>query len=246
MRGNFKMKKVLWQEMRRGEFKVLAERDGIVIIPVGSTEQHGEHLPVNTDTNCCFAIAVRAAEVIDNFPVIVLPPVWSGYSPHHMCFAGTITLEFHTFVEVLTQIAVGVSAHGFRKIILLNGHGGNAAIVAAMRNKLLAEKGIAVLGYTYWEMPSVADEMRRVSESDKGFIGHASEIETSMQLHLQPELVDVGAARWVPGVWGNPATGDPKKGEKIIDAAVRALVTILIEVHSGQLQERLKWREEVL
>ena len=240
------MKKVLWQEMRRGEFKALAERDGIVIIPVGSTEQHGEHLPVNTDTNCCFTIAVRAARSVDDFPVIVLPPVWSGYSPHHMSFAGTITLEFHTFVEVLTQVAAGVSAHGFRKIILLNGHGGNAAIVAAMRNKLMAEKGITVLGYTYWEMPTVSDEMKRVSESDKGFIGHASEIETSMQLHLQPALVDMGAARWVPGVWGNPATGDSKKGEHIIDAAVKALVTILNEVHNGQLQERQKWREEVL
>ena len=240
------MKKVLWQQMRRGEFETIVSEDGIAIIPVGSTEQHGEHLPINTDTNCCFTIAVRAAESIDDFPVVVLPPVWSGYSPHHMSFPGTITLEFHTFVDVLTQIAAAVSAHGFRKIILLNGHGGNAAIVAAMRNKLMAEKGITVLGYTYWELPSVAEEMKRVSESDKGFIGHASEMETSMQLHLQPELVDMGAARWVPGVWGDPASADSEKGKHIIDAAVRGLVKILNEVHSGQLLERLKWRKEVL
>ena len=102
------------------------------------------------------------------------------------------------------------------------------------------------MGYTYWDMPSVSDEMKRVSTSDKGFVGHASEIETSMQLHLQPELVDMDAAQWVPGVWGNPASGDPKKGEHIIDAAVKALVKILNEYHSGQLQERLKWRKEVL
>ena len=57
------MKKVLWQEMRRDEFEAIIERDGIAIIPVGSTEQHGEHLPINTDTNCCFAIAVEAAEI---------------------------------------------------------------------------------------------------------------------------------------------------------------------------------------
>ncbi len=240
------MKKVLWQEMRRDEFKAIAERDGIVILPVGSTEQHGEHLPVNTDTNCCFTIAVRAAESIDDFPVVVLPPVWSGYSPHHMAFGGTITLEFHTFVEVLSQIAAGVAAHGFKKIILLNGHGGNAAILASMRNKLKAEKGITVMGYTYWEMPTVSEEMKRVSASDKGFIGHASEIETSMQLYLQPELVDMRAARWVPGVWGDPATADAKKGECVIDSAVKALVKILGEYHSGQLEERQKWRKEVL
>jgi creatinine amidohydrolase/Fe(II)-dependent formamide hydrolase-like protein len=128
----------------------------------------------------------------------------------------------------------------------LNGHGGNAAIVAAMRNKLMAEKGITVLGYTYWELPGVEEEMKRVSETDKGFIGHASEMETSMQLHLQPDLVDMGVSRWVPGVWGNPETANPEKGEHVITAAVQGLVKILNGVHNGQLQERMKWRKEVL
>ena len=74
------MKKVFWQELRRTEFEEAVKADAIVIIPVGSTEQHGNHLPINTDTNSCFTIAQRAAQAIDEFPVLVLPLIWTGYS----------------------------------------------------------------------------------------------------------------------------------------------------------------------
>lgn len=240
------MKKVLWQELRRSEFQKAVEADAIIVIPVGSTEQHGNHLPLNTDTNCCFTIAQRAAQSIEEFPVLVLPPVWTGYSPHHMAYPGTITLKYHTFVELLTQVAACVHAHGFKKILLLNGHGGNAAIVATMRAKLAAEEGMSMVSYNYWDMPPVPEEMKAVSGSDKGFVGHAAEIETSLQLYLQPELVDMGAAVWVPGLWGDPSTGSREKGERIVNAAVKALVKILRDYHSGKLEDRLVWRKEIL
>ena len=70
--------------MRRTEFEELAKANAIVIIPVGSTEQHANHLPVNTDMNCCYTIAQRAAQSINEFPVLVSPPIWMGFSPHHM------------------------------------------------------------------------------------------------------------------------------------------------------------------
>jgi creatinine amidohydrolase len=240
------MKKVLWQELRRSEIQRAVEADAIVIIPVGSTEQHGNHLPLNTDTNCCFSIAQRAAQAIDEFPILVLPPIWTGYSPHHMAYPGTITLKYHTLVELITQVAASVHAHGFKKILLLNGHGGNSAIVAVTRAKLADEEGISAMSYTYWDMPSVPEEMEAVSQSDKGFIGHAAEIETSLQLYLQPELVDKDAAVWVPGLWGDPSTATREKGERIFNAALEALVKILREYHSGTLEERLRWRKEVL
>ena len=69
------MKKILWGELRRTEFEELAKANAVVIIPVGSTEQHGNHLPINTDANCCFVIAQRAAQAIDEFPVLVLPTI---------------------------------------------------------------------------------------------------------------------------------------------------------------------------
>ena len=240
------MKKVLWQELRRSEFEKALKADAIVIIPVGSTEQHGNHLPVDTDTNCCFTIAQRAAHSIDEFPILVLPPIWTGYSPHHMDYPGTITLRYHTFVELLTQVAASVHAHGFTKILFLNGHGGNSAIVAAMRFKLAAEEGMSAVTYNYWDIPPVPEVMKTVSESDKGFIGHAAEIETSLQLYLQPELVDMGVGVWVPGLWGDPSTATREKGERIVEAAVKALVKILREYHSGKLEDRLTWRKEVL
>jgi creatinine amidohydrolase len=240
------MKTVLWQELRRTEFAKAVREDAIVIIPVASTEQHGQHLPVNTDANCCFTIAVRAAEAIEEFSVLVLPTIWTGYSPHHMPHPGTITLKYHTFVELLTQVAVSVHAHGFHKILFLNGHGGNSAVVDAMRTKLAAEERISVVGYTYWDLPSVPEEWERISRSDKGFVGHAAEIETSMQLYLQPDLVDMSAAVWVPGVFGDPSTATREKGERLHKAAVSALVSLLRDYHSGKLEDSLVWRREIL
>ncbi len=108
---------------------------------------------------------------------------------------GTITLKYHTFVEVLTQVAASVHAHGFKKIFFLNGHGGNSPIIAAMRRKLAEEEGVSSsIGYNYWDISPTPEEMEAVSETDKGFIAHAGEIETSLQLYLQPELVDIGSA----------------------------------------------------
>ena len=77
-------KKVLWQELRRTEFEQAVKANAVVIIPVGSTEQHGDHLPIDTDSNACFTIAQRAAQAIDEFPVLVLPLIWTGYSTVHM------------------------------------------------------------------------------------------------------------------------------------------------------------------
>ena len=240
------MKKVLWQEMRRTEFEKAAKADAIVIIPVASIEQHGNHLPVNTDTNYCFTIAQRAAQAIDEFPVLVLPPVWTGYSPHHMGHPGTITLKYHTFVELLTQVAASIHAHGFKKIFFLNGHGGNSPIIAAMRRKLAEEEGVSSsIGYNYWDISPTLEEMEAVSETDKGFIAHAGEIETSLQLYLQPELVDMDCAVWTPGVVGDPSTGSREKGEHIVNTAVDALVKILRDYHRGKLEDDLVWRREV-
>ena len=239
------MKKVLWQELRRPEFEEAVKADAIVIIPVASTEQHGNHLPINTDANCCFTIAQRAAQAIDEFPVLVLPTVWTGYSPHHMDHPGTITLKYHTFVELLTQIATSIHAHGFKKILFLNGHGGNSPIIAAMRAKLAAEEGISSVGYDYWNISPTGEEMEAVTETDKGFIGHAGEMETSLQLYLQPELVDMDCAVWVPGVCGDPTVGSHEKGERIVNAAVEALVKTLRDYHSGKLEDGLVlWRRQ--
>ena len=239
------MKKILWGELRRTEFEELAKANAVVIIPVGSTEQHGNHLPINTDANCCFVIAQRAAQTIDEFPVLVLPTIWTGYSPHHMAYPGAITLKYHTFVELLTQVAASVHAHGFNKIIFLNGHGGNSPAVASMRTKVAAEEGVSSVGYNYWNLPSVSEQLMKMGVKD----GHAGDMETSLQLFLQPELVDMEAAAWVQGVHGDPSNATREKGESIVNVVVSALIKLLRDYHCGKLEDdlsRLSWLPELL
>lgn len=239
------MKKVLWAQMRRTEIDTASKAGAVVIIPVAAIEQHANHLPINTDTNICCTIAERAAQTVDAFPVLVLPPVWSGYSPHHMMYPGSITLKYHTFVDVLSEIAVCVHAHGFKKIFFLNGHGGNMSIIAGLRTKLEGEDNVPAVGYTYFELPGVLEQMKAISETDKGSIGHSGEMETSLQLYLQPDLVDESAAQWAPGAFGDPSSGTREKGEQLVNVIVNALVATLTDFHNGTIEDKLVWRKEI-
>lgn len=238
------MREVLWERLKRTEIEQAAKAGAVVIIPIASLEQHANHLPVNTDSNIVSTIARRAAEAVQDFPVLVLPTIWTGYSPHHMAYPGSVTLKYHTFVDVLTQVAASVHAHGFRKILLLNGHGGNSPIVAGMRTKLGMEDGISVVGYDYWGLRAMPEAMRRLCPTDRGFIGHAGEFETSVQLYLQPDLVQRQELAWAPGGFGDPSTATQGKGKGLIEAAVEALVQALRAYQSGEVEDRLQWRKE--
>ena len=110
-----------------------------------------------------------------------------------MAYPGAITLKYHTFVELLTQVAAIFYAHGFKKITFLNGHGGNSPVVAPMRTKLATEEGVSSVGYNYWNLPSAPEQLMKMGVKD----GHAGDMETSLQLFLQPELVNMEAAAWV-------------------------------------------------
>lgn len=237
------MKKVLWQEMRRTEIKEASQAGAVVIIPVGSTEQHGNHLPLNTDINCSFSIAKSVAEIIDDFPVLVAPPIWGGFSPHHMKYPGTISFKLHTYIDVLTDVATSIAAHGFKKIVFLNGHGGNSGVIDSMRRKLMNEdNGPSCVGYTYYAL--IDEELKAISEVDFT-LGHAAEMETSLQLYLQPELVDKEAASWAPGVHGDPTRGTYEKGKRLFEAAVNALITLIKDYHSGKLEDALVWGRDI-
>jgi len=238
------MREVLWERLKRTEIEQAAKAGAVVVIPIASLEQHANHLPVNTDSNIVSTVAKRAAQAVE-FPALVLPAVWTGYSPHHMRHPGSVTLKYHTFVEVLTQVAKSVHHHGFRKILLLNGHGGNTAIVAGMRTKLAEEDGVAsVVGCDYWDAPGVPEAMRRLCPVDRGFVGHAGEFETSVQMHLQPELADAGQATWATGAFGDPSAGSEAKGKALVEAAVEGLIRLLQSFHSGELEARFVWRRE--
>ena len=104
------------------------------------------------------------------------------------------------------------------------------------------DNGPPCIGYTYF---TLADEgLQAISEADFT-IGHAAEMETSLQLYLQPELVEKGSATWAPGVYGDPTKATYEKGKRLFEAAVNAVVTMIEGYHSGKLEEALTWKRDI-
>ena len=253
---NGRGQKVLWQQMRRTELEEASREGAMVIVPVGSTEQHGPHLPVDTDIHIAQEIALAVARGMDGFRVLVGPPVWCGLSPYHMSFVGTLTLQFQTFSDLIVDLCSSIVAHGFSKIVLLNGHGGNGALLNATIIRLSGLKA-TVAAVTYWQL--IVDELRAIGESELGGVGHACEMETSLELYLRPELVAKelmveelrvpstsfagkdfrapGAVWYVEanrkpsahGVYGDPTLASATKGERIFKAVVGKLGGFLRE-----------------
>ncbi len=254
-------KKVLWQEMLRHELLAALERRPVVIVPIGSVEQHGPHCPQDVDIAGPYHLAIRAAEVIDDFPVIVAPPQLLGFTHYNMGEVGTITLQLETFIAVICDIARGIWANGFHRIILLNGHGGNEQPTWAASVKL-AEEDVWALALTYWHMAD--DELAAWSETDNGSIGHGGEWETSLQMHLRPHLVDADRRvkdNWrrpfspnvqrfahfperrremEHGVMGDPFAASAEKGERLFTLLVERLVALCRDYHAA---EPPKYRE---
>ena len=254
-------KKVLWQEMLRHELLSALEQRPVVIVPVGSVEQHGPHCPQDVDISIPYHLAIRTAAGIDDFPVIVAPPVTYGFTHYNMGEVGTITLGLEVFIAVLCDISRSIWANGFHRIILLNGHGGNEAPTWNASVKL-AEEDIWALALTYWNMAT--PELLAMSEADDGSIGHGGEWETSLQLFLRPDLVDESLRvkdQWrrhfspemqkfamfperrremANGVMGDPFVATAEKGGQLFSVLMERLTQLCREYHA---EEPPKYRE---
>jgi creatinine amidohydrolase len=240
----FRFTELNWQQIDK------LDRDKtIFLLPTGAIEQHGPHLSVDTDIfNSNALVESVAASFKSN--VIALPPIWWGTSPHHKGYPGTISLRLETFHHLLTDIFSSLTAHGFYRFLVLNGHGGNAGILTASTADLSETLGVSIPTYSYWQ--SIKNVLVEIGDSEIGGMGHACEMETSLALHLRPELVDLNAiARDLPdvrvalscidfrqpgflgipldfrrdsksGVMGDPTLATAEKGEKIFTAALAA------------------------
>lgn len=168
----------------------------VVLVPLGSLEQHGHHLPLNTDTAIITALAGRLEELMPE-TVLLLPTVWSGHSTHHLAFPGTVSLDQEHYQRVIVDVCRSLVQSGARRIFLFNGHGGNDLPVRyAMREikSLFPDRpDLHVVFASYWML--AAETLRSIRESGTGGMGHACEMETSLMLHLHPELVDMSLAR---------------------------------------------------
>lgn len=246
-------KKILWQELWRHEFVDALEADPVVVVPIGSVEQHGPHCPMDVDISAPFYMAAEAARRIDDFPVIVAPPVWSGFTHYNMGFPGTINLRLETFQNLLADICRSIHANGFRRQVVVNGHGGNTASSRAVCWQL-AEEDIFTVNFNWWDM--VESELHEWSDTDEG-VGHGGEWETSVQLHLRPQLIsaehaqadehlsqpfseDLSFAMFAErrrdtaagtGIMGDATAASAEKGERIFDLACSRLEALVREYH---------------
>ncbi|MDR3588919.1 MAG: creatininase family protein [Negativicutes bacterium] len=164
------------------------EAGGVIIIPVGSTEQHGSHLPLGTDTMVAMMLAEDGAEQAG---VVVAPPLWFGWSPHHMVLPGTITIRPEILIEVLYDVIDSLHRHGFAKFVVINGH----RIVNIPWMQLAAERAQRLLGVKVVLFDPAYMSKTVVAALDYGPVGHSEEIETSHMLYKHPELVQLAKAR---------------------------------------------------
>ena len=171
--------------MTRPEVDEALGRARVVVIPTGSCEQHGPALALETDTVRAEALAVKLADRLAP-DLLVAPSVPLGVSEHHMGFAGTLTLSPATFVQVIFEMIESLYRHGWRRVFILNGHGGNDAALGVLSTRVMRELPDMLLAWSGIS-PLVADVS---SERAKSTLrGHSCEIETSQTMYLSPASV---------------------------------------------------------
>lgn len=209
-----------------------------VIIPIAALEQHGHHLPLFTDSMLLGEI-VRRVQLKMSDRALFAPLMWLGNSHHHMDFAGTLSSSPRSYLDLLCGLIDNFITHGFRRIFLLNGHGGNdipgKQAMFEIRQQYRARCDLLLLFSTYWSLGCQPD--RTLPQLVQQEMGHACEWETSMILRISPELVgDYQAAervepgnpfrhasrawitkdRTVPGHIGSPQHASVEKGEHLL------------------------------
>ena len=184
-RTEFRYEKLTWPEINDA-----VDLGKVCIVPVGAVEQHGPHLPLDVDVVCPSGIA-RGAGTAAPEKLLVLPPVAYGYTGHVMDFPGTINSHFDHFIEYVLDITKSLAYHGFKKIVLLNGHGSNMPNLDLVARRTNFETDAECLVIAWWNLLTVDKEfLPRWRESKfPGGCSHACELETSLYLHLDGENV---------------------------------------------------------
>lgn len=185
--------------MQHGERRwtqTASQTDRVIVAPLGSLEQHGHHLPMLTDTLIITEIARRAEAELDD-SALFLPTLWLGASHHHLAMPGTVSAANDHYVLILEDMIESLIGAGFRRIFLLNGHGGNitpgrqALYNIQLRHRDKADLYIAFS--SWWTL--AAEQVAAIQGLEAHMVTHACEQETSMILRMRPELVDMREAR---------------------------------------------------
>lgn len=185
-------------ELSFTDIQAYLEHHDVILIPMASTEQHGPHLPLSTDTITAEEISRRVSESLG---ILRTPPIWMGYSPQHMHEPGqgrgTITVRSSTLLALLEDVGRSLIHHGFNRLVFINGHGSNAKVVDPVLRKLRYDTGALisfVKPYAERYLGLVEDLMENPPEETPGW--HASELETSQDLAVRPDLVRMERAEF--------------------------------------------------
>jgi creatinine amidohydrolase len=245
-----------WPELR----ELSRREDLVVVIPTATLEDHGYHLPIDTDVRLVTAIAERAVAASEG-KALLFPTQVHGYTPHHMDFPGSVTLRWNVFVEALLDQGRSLCHHGFTRILFVNGHGSNQPLVDIAARLIGVEHRDAVCGSCFYlQSKRGKATIAEVRDSPSpGGMAHACELETSIYLALEPDLVQMDkAVREIPdwdsehvwldwsdgplsvwphwsglsrsGVVGDASVATAEKGVKLLAAAVDEIGAFIAEM----------------
>lgn len=197
--------------MTRAQIASARDAGAIVVVPVGAIEQHGVHLPVDTDAFLATEVCRRAIAHLGSSEAVLGPTLNFGFSPHHRAHAGTITLRLSTYLAVLRDIALSILDTGFTKVLFVNGHGGNSAPLRSLVTEMVTD-GHAVASVDYFGIGQ--QDWTRLLKGGLARPGHACEQETALSMALRaPHLVEAivresaGLKPRLEQPWVNDSTG---------------------------------------
>ncbi|MBM3262586.1 MAG: creatininase family protein [candidate division Zixibacteria bacterium] len=249
------------------EIREVVKRQPVVVLPTGSTEDHGHHLPLDVDTFLVSSVCEGAAQLIPD-EVLLLPELAYGFEDHHMDFPGTITIRDDHLLDFVLDITRSVGHHGFRKILIVNGHGSNANIMETVARRTVIETDVHCGMLNWWSMAQ--STLWRIGDSD--LQSHADEIETSVYRYLNDDAVQMDKAvkevkipdqkyywrgwfrgkgasplrmmdQWSriseTGVIGDATVATVEKGEQLYQAATRELAELIREFRTLPIEPRV-------
>jgi creatinine amidohydrolase len=250
-----------------------AAEERVCLIPVATLEDHGPHLPIDTDLRITAEICRRTAEAAPG-EIVLLPPIPHGYSPHHMDFPGPITIGWDTFTRYCKDVGTSLARHGFRRLLYLNGHGSNQNLVeTAARLVGVEHPNVLAAAAFYLSGREALERIGEIRDSGPGGMGHACELETSVYLAIEPGAVDMaravdergypagthafmdwsdGPLKLMPwwssfsatGVQGDATKATAEKGEALLAEAVRECVGFVRELLDKPLPARREPQEK--
>ncbi len=219
------------------------EEKVVAVLPIGSVERHGDHLPIGTDSIEAQWVAARVAERLGAH---LFPPIWYGVSPGLSRFPGTIDVEADAFISYVYSVLREIARNGYKVIVIINGHGGNTSAIRVAMKKASFETGATIASFDWWR-DAGTDALRALFRQP----GHAGEDETSAMLYIDGEHVDMEAASaylpdWLPRfavespqveqyVYPRALLGDAKsassdKGRRWLEAVVNDIVSAVVEL----------------